>query len=204
MFYYLNGELAYRDLNTCVIDCSGVGYKLTVSHITSQELGDSVGKKIKLFTHLAVREDGIELFGFGSDEERSCFNRLTSVSGVGPKVAMSILSVMTPTDLSIAICTENIKAIAKAPGIGSKTAARIVLELKDKISKDISIPDTSSLIGSAAAKSLPKNSKNLAEATEALAVLGYDKNTIVNVLKDSDTSLDVGEMIRLALKKLSR
>ena len=204
MFYYLNGELAYRDLNTCVIDCSGVGYKLTVSHITSQELGDSVGKKIKLFTHLAVREDGIELFGFGSDEERSCFNRLTSVSGVGPKVAMSILSVMTPTDLSIAICTENIKAIAKAPGIGSKTAARIVLELKDKISKDISIPDTSSLIGSAAAKSLPKNSKNLAEATEALAVLGYDKNTIVNVLKDIDTSLDVGEMIRLALKKLSR
>lgn len=204
MFYYLNGELAYRDLNTCVIDCSGVGYKLTVSHITSQELGDSVGKKIKLFTHLAVREDGIELFGFGSDEERSCFNRLTSVSGVGPKVAMSILSVMTPTDLSIAICTENIKAIAKAPGIGSKTAARIVLELKDKISKDISIPDTSSLIGGAAAKSLPKNSKNLAEATEALAVLGYDNNTIVNVLKDIDTSLDVGEMIRLALKKLSR
>ena len=204
MFYYLNGELAYRDLNTCVIDCSGVGYKLTVSHITSQELGDSVGKKIKLFTHLAVRDDGIELFGFGSDEERSCFNRLTSVSGVGPKVAMSILSVMTPTDLSIAICTENIKAIAKAPGIGSKTAARIVLELKDKISKDISIPDTSSLIGGAAAKSLPKNSKNLAEATEALTVLGYDKNTIVNVLKDIDTSLDVGEMIRLALKKLSR
>ena len=204
MFYYLNGELAYRDLNTCVIDCSGVGYKLTVSHITSQELGDSVGKKIKLFTHLAVREDGIELFGFGSDEERSCFNRLTSVSGVGPKVAMSILSVMTPTDLSIAICTENIKAIAKAPGIGSKTAARIVLELKDKISKDISIPDTSSLIGGTAAKSLPKNSKNLAEATEALTVLGYDKNTIVNVLKDIDTSLDVGEMIRLALKKLSR
>ena len=204
MFYYLNGELAYRDLNTCVIDCSGVGYKLTVSHITSQELGDSVGKKIKLFTHLAVREDGIELFGFGSDEERSCFNRLTSVSGVGPKVAMSILSVMTPTDLSIAICTENIKGIAKAPGIGSKTAARIVLELKDKISKDISIPDTSSLIGGVAAKSRPKNSKNLAEATEALAVLGYDKNTIVNVLKDIDTSLDVGEMIRLALKKLSR
>jgi Holliday junction DNA helicase RuvA len=204
MFYYLNGELAYRDLNTCVIDCSGVGYKLTVSHITSQELGDSIGKRIKLFTHLAVREDGIELFGFGSDEERSCFNRLTSVSGVGPKVAMSILSVMTPTDLSIAICTENIKAIAKAPGIGSKTAARIVLELKDKISVDISIPDTSSMIGGAATKQIPKNSKNLAEATEALTVLGYDKNTIVNVLKDVDTSLDVGEMIRLALKKLSR
>jgi Holliday junction DNA helicase RuvA len=204
MFYYLNGELAYRDLNTCVIDCAGVGYKLTVSHITSLELGDSVGKKVKLFTYLAVREDGIELFGFGSDEERSCFNMLTSVSGVGPKVAMNILSVMTPTDLSIAICTEDVKAIAKAPGIGSKTAARIILELKDKISKDISIPDTSALIGSTASRSLPKNNKLLAEAIEALAVLGYDKNTIINALKDIDTSLDVGEMIRLALKKLSR
>ena len=203
MFYYLSGELAYRDLNTCVIDCSGVGYKLTVSQITSLELGDSLGKRVKLYTYLAVREDGIELFGFGSDEERSCFNRLTSVSGVGPKVAMSILSVMTPTDLSIAICTEDIKSIAKAPGIGSKTAARIVLELKDKISKDISIPDLSMASGSAT-RSLPKNNKNLSEATEALSVLGYDKNTIVNALKDIDTSLDVGEMIRLALKKLSR
>ena len=203
MFYYLSGELAYRDLNTCVIDCSGVGYKLTVSQITSLELGDSLGKRVKLYTYLAVREDGIELFGFGSDEERSCFNRLTSVSGVGPKVAMSILSVMTPTDLSIAICTEDIKSIAKAPGIGSKTAARIVLELKDKISKDISIPDLSMASGSVT-RSLPKNNKNLSEATEALSVLGYDKNTIVNTLKDIDTSLDVGEMIRLALKKLSR
>ena len=203
MFYYLSGELAYRDLNTCVIDCSGVGYKLTVSQITSLELGDSLGKRVKLYTYLAVREDGIELFGFGSDEERSCFNRLTSVSGVGPKVAMSILSVMTPTDLSIAICTEDIKSIAKAPGIGSKTAARIVLELKDKISKDISIPDLSMASGSVT-RSLPKNNKNLSEATEALSVLGYDKNTIVNSLKDIDTSLDVGEMIRIALKKLSR
>ncbi len=203
MFYYIMGELAYKDLNTCVIDCSGVGYKLTVSHITSEELAPHIGKKVKLFTHLVVREDGIELFGFGSDEERSCFNRLTSVSGVGPKVAMSILSVMTPENLSVAICTEDVKAIAKAPGIGSKTAARIVLELKDKISKDISIPDAASLTKGSSAGAI-KDGKNLSEATEALTVLGYDKNTILSVLKDIDTNIDVGEIIRIALKKLAR
>ncbi len=203
MFYYLCGELTYKDLSTCVIDCSGVGYKLTVSQITSESLASSVGKRVKLFTYLAVREDGIELFGFGTDEERSCFNRLISVSGVGPKAAMSILSIMTATDLSVAICTENTKAIAKASGIGAKTAARIVLELKDKISKDVSVPDADmlNLNSSVAGKS---GGKNLSEATEALMVLGYDKSTVLNALKDIDTNKDVGEVIRLALKKLAR
>ena len=204
MFYYINGELTYKDLNTCVLDCGGVGYKLTVSHITSESLASSVGKRVKLFTYLAVREDGIELFGFGSDNERSCFNRLTSVSGVGPKAAMSILSFMTPEELSIAISTDNSKAIAKSPGIGPKTAARIILELKDKISKDISIPSASELMANSASVASVSASKNIAEATEALAVLGYDKNTIVSVLKGIDPSNDVGEIIRIALKKLAR
>lgn len=202
MFYYLNGELAYKDLNTCVIDCNGVGYKLTISQITSESLASKVGAKVKLFTYLAVREDGIELFGFGSDEERSCFNRLTSVSGVGPKVAMGILSTMTPEKLSIAISTEDTRAIAKSPGIGAKTAARIILELKDKIGKDISIPDASML--NAGATKLPVNQKNLSEATEALTVLGYDRSSIINALSGIDTSLDVGEIIRIALKKFSK
>lgn len=202
MFYYVCGELAYKDLNTCVIDCGGVGYKLTVSHITSGELASFVGKKVKLFTYLAVREDGIELFGFISENERASFNRLTSVSGVGPKVAMSILSVMTPDNLAVAICTEDVKSIAKAPGIGTKTAARIVLELRDKISKDISIPDAASLTKGSSLTI--KGGKNFSEAVEALTVLGYDKNTILNVLKDVDTNADVGEIIRTALKKLAR
>ena len=204
MFYYLCGELTYKDLSTCVIDCSGVGYKLTVSQITSESLASSVGKRVKLFTYLAVREDGIELFGFGSDEERACFNRLTSVSGVGPKAAMSILSIMTATDLSVAICTENTKAIARASGIGAKTAARIVLELKDKISKDISIPDATMLNANSSLSSSKPGGKNLSEAAEALMVLGYDKSSVLNVLKDIDTNIDVGDIIRLALKKLAR
>lgn len=203
MFYYINGELTFKNLNTCVLDCGGVGYKLTVSQITSEFLAASMGKRVKLYTYLAVREDGIELFGFISEDERTAFNNLTSVSGIGPKVAMSILSVMTADDLAVAIATENIKAIAKAPGIGSKSAARIVLELKDKISKEISIPTTDAGTKNAPSATV-KNSKNLAEATEALTVLGYDKNSILKALADIDMTKNVGEIIRLALKKLSR
>ena len=204
MFYYLQGELAHRDINTCVIDCHGVGYKLTVSHLTSEALVSKLGKNVKLYTHLAVREDGVELFGFGSYEEKECFNRLTSVSGIGPKAAMSILSTMTPEKLAVAICTEDAKAIAKAPGLGAKSAARIILELKDKMSKemlDTSIRDAGKT--SSAQDFVPSSA--LSEAAEALAVLGYDKNTILSVLKGIDPSVgDAGQIIKLALKKLSR
>ncbi len=202
MFYYLKGELAYREHGLCVIDCGGVGYKLTVSMNTSDELITKLGKEVKLYTHLAVRENEVELFGFGSSEERECFNHLTSVSGVGPKVAMSILSSMTPDKLALAICTEDVKAIAKAQGIGSKTAARIVLELRDKFSKDVIATAEAAKLNTSAA-SVAKNS-NLSEAAEGLMVLGYDKNTVLSALKNVDTSLPVGEIIRLALKNLAR
>ena len=204
MFYYLNGELAYRDMNTCVIDCHGVGYKLTVSTLTSESLMTRLSKQVKLYTHLAVREDGIELFGFGSNEEKECFNRLISVSGVGPKAAMSILSTMTPEKLAVAICTDDAKAIAKSPGIGAKTAARIILELKDKLSKDMMNDSIASGDFSAAAAVYSPNSA-ISEATEALTVLGYDKATVLASLKGIDPGIsDAGEIIRLALKKLAR
>ena len=204
MFYYLNGELAYRDINTCVIDCHGVGDKLTVSTLTSESLASKLSKSVKLYTHLAVREDGIELFGFGSNEEKECFNRLISVSGVGPKAAMSILSTMTPEKLAVAICTDDAKAIAKSPGIGAKSAARIILELKDKISKDMVNDSIATNNFSATAAVFAPNSP-ISEATEALMVLGYDKNTVLSALKGVDPSItDAGEIIRLALKKLAR
>ena len=202
MYYYLNGELALCEGGTCVVDCGGVGYKLTTSLITSRNLSNKLGQKVKLFTHLAVREDGIELFGFESNEERSCFNLLISVSGVGPKAAISILSMMSPDRFSLAVCTEDTKFISKTPGIGPKTAARIVLELKDKMSKDMmtASPTATSI---STAKSSPM-SKNLSEACEALMVLGYDKNTVLSVIKDVDPSTDVGLIIKTALKKLAR
>ena len=204
MFYYLKGELAYRDISTCVIDCGGVGYKLTVSLITSEALVSKLGKEVKLFTHLAVREDGVEMFGFGSYEEKECFNRLTSVSGIGPKAAMSILSTMTPEKLALAICTDDAKAIAKSPGIGAKSALRIILELKDKMSKDMMSDSISNAGNTASAVNYVSNS-NVSEAIEALMVLGYDKNTVLSALKGIDPALtDSGEIIRQALKKLAR
>lgn len=202
MYYYLNGELALCEGGTCVVDCSGVGYKLTISLITSQNLSNKIGQKVKLFTHLAVREDGIELFGFESNEERACFNLLIGVSGVGPKAAISILSMMSADRFSLAVCTEDTKFISKTPGIGPKTAARIVLELKDKISKDTMTVSPTSTENSPAKSATM--SKNLSEACEALAVLGYDKNTILSAIKDIDPSTEVGLIIKTALKKLAR
>ena len=202
MFYYLNGTLAVLETPIAVLDCGGVGYQLTVSNVTAALLGDKIGKPTKLLTHLAVREDGVELFGFISREERESFMKLTSVSGIGPKAAMSILSTMTPDDLALAIASEDTKAIARAPGIGAKTAARVVLELKDKITKDM-ISASPQSFGTAPV-SMPMGGA-LTDATEALMALGYDKNTVLSALKGVDTKgADAGALIRLALKKLAR
>lgn len=205
MFYYLSGELALHDTNTCVIDCGGVGYQLTVSLNTSEALSSRLGQKVKLFTYLAVREDGVELFGFGTNEEKHAFNMLIGVSGVGPKAALNILSVLTPDKLAMAVCTEDIKAISKAPNVGAKTAARIVLELKDKVAKEM--PTMTSKAGASLGNigaSRMTMSGNLLEAMEALMVLGYDKNTVTDILKGIDPTLGVSEIITLALKKMAR
>ena len=202
MFYYLKGELSLLDTTFCVIDCGGVGYQLTISLITAESLASKVGKEVRLFTTLAVREDGVELFGFGSTEEKAAYTMLTGVSGVGPKAAMAVLSIMTPDKLAMAVATEDIKTISKAQNVGKKTAARIVLELKDKVAQDFAISTDSSAgisIDAPHAKS-----SNISEATEALMVLGYDKNTVLNAIKSIDPSLDPGTIIKMALKKLAR
>lgn len=202
MFYYLYGTLEIDEPGLIVIDCGGVGYKLTTSTVTSEMLRVKLGQKIKVFTELAVREDGVELFGFESKEERECFNKLITVSGVGPKAAMSILSIMTPDNFALAVCTEDAKAISKANGIGGKTAARIILELKDKLSIDLSTP-TPKGIATKATAALP-TSGNLADAAEALMVLGYDKSSVSKALSGLDPTTDVGELVRLALKTFAR
>ena len=203
MFYYLKGELAYRENGLCVIDCGGVGYKLTVSMNTSDMLLTKLGKEVKLFTHLAVREDGVELFGFGTLEERDCFNSLIAVSGVGPKAATSILSTLTPEKLAIAIDSEDIKAISKAQGIGAKTAARVVLELKGKLPDSLSSITTGN--SSRATESVAKRSGAFQDASEALVSLGYDKSSVLDALKGiNPESRDASEIIRLALKKLMK
>ena len=206
MFYYISGMLAYANPTTAVIDAGGVGYKLTISENTYNSLPprhtvDS--PTAKLFTYMAVREDGIELFGFANEAELSSFKMLLSVSGVGPKAAISILSLLTPEKFALAVCTDDRKLIAKANGIGPKTAARIILELKDKLMKVTDIGEAAN--ASIESVSVPTNAGKLAEAQDALLVLGYSRSEALNVLKTIDTqTLGLEEIIKRALKLLMK
>lgn len=205
MFYYISGMLAYANPTTAVIDAGGVGYKLTISENTYNSLPprhtvDS--PTAKLFTYMAVREDGIELFGFASEAELSSFKMLLSVSGVGPKAAISILSLLTPEKFALAVCTDDRKLIAKANGIGPKTAARIILELKDKLMKETDIEAVASA-GLDTTHNIPTSSGKLSEAQDALMVLGYSRAEALNALKKIDTqNLGLEEIIKKALKLL--
>ena len=136
MFEYIKGILQYVGTDFCVIDVNGVGFKIYTSHITAARIGNS-GDTVTLYTHMNVKEDEISLFGFSSREELSVFNMLIGVSGVGPKVGVAILTAMSPSEFSLAVATGDFKTISKSKGVGPKLAQRIVLELKDKISKDI-------------------------------------------------------------------
>ena len=202
MIYHVNGTLEYCEPSFCVIDCMGVGYKLTISDNTYSSVVGKVGQKYKLLTYLKVSEDGVELFGFNTSDELEAFKLLITVSGVGPKAAMAILSLLTPDRLSMAISSENTKAIAKASGIGPKTAARVVLELKDKI---IKMPfTTSSDEAMAVATVNVGKSSNLSEALDALCVLGYTRAEAQKALGGIDPKLDVSKIIPLALAKLMK
>ena len=208
MFYYISGKLAHLDPTFAVVDAGGVGYKLTISGSTHaampHRLTVSEPPEVKLYSYMAVREDGVELFGFASEEELSSFKLLITVSGVGPKAALSVLTQLTPPKLAIAICTEDKKAIAKANGIGPKTAARIVLELKDKL-KQQTVFEGDEAISLDEATDLGGSSSKRKDAEDALAVLGYSRSEASSVLRTIDTqSLELDEIIRQALKKLMR
>ena len=203
MFYYLSGILAHREAGFAVIDCGGVGYKLTVSQNTLSDLDRIASKadKVKLFTYLAVREDDVELFGFYTEEELATFKLLLTVSGIGPKAAMGVLSAFTPDGLAKAVSTEDTKAISRANGIGAKGAARIVLELKDKLSYSTS--DSAEPIKVSA--SAPKSSSKLTEAAEALGALGYSRAEINSVLAKLNTNgMESGDIIRAALAQFMK
>ena len=202
MFYFLKGALALLKPNFAVIDAGGVGYKITIGERTYAALSGKT--EAKLFTHLAVREDGVELFGFLNEQELDTFLLLTSVSGVGPKGAIAILSQFTPEQFVMAVCTEDKKAIAKASGIGPKIAARIILELHDKLAAGSANLD---LGGDFANIPLPAASVpaggEMADAQEALLVLGYNRTEILRALAGVDTTgMSSDQIIRAALKKL--
>lgn len=201
MFYYISGTLAICTPTMAVIDCSGVGYKLTISANTLSKLAGKDGTKVKLYTYFSVREDAQELYGFFTEEEHLAFTMLISVSGIGPKAAIAILSVLTPEKLSLAISTGDAKAIARAQGVGAKTAARVVLELKDKagtLAGDTASDFTDDI------SSAGISDTKLADVEAALTVLGYSRAEVVYALRGVDKSLDTEEIIRLALRNLMK
>lgn len=171
MFYYLSGTVAHVAPYLAVIDCSGVGYACKTTNYTLSGL--KKGDKGKLFTYLNVREDAMELYGFATQEELNLFRQLISVSGVGPKAALSILSASTPANLALSIITGDEKALTCAQGIGKKIAQRVILELKDKLAKGQDLSGAGESYGGSGVTVIPEN--KLSEATAALAVLGYSQ-----------------------------
>ncbi len=196
MFYSISGKLVTMETAAAVIDNHGIAYYLQISGKTHEKLASKLGADAKLFTYLNVKEDGIDLYGFYTQEELNAFKLLISVSGVGPKAAMSILSMLTPEKFAVAVGTGNEKAL-KAPGVGPKIAARIVLELKDKIAKELSASDGD--FGGAATVSVGSNAD---EAVNALMVLGYTRGEAASALKGLGAELSIEELITAALKKL--
>jgi Holliday junction DNA helicase RuvA len=203
MFYYVRGELVLAEPGTAVIDCGGVGYKLSVSDNTLGKISNADKKNVLLYTYMYIREDAVDLIGFATQEELSAFKMLISVSGVGPKAAMSILSLLSVENFALAVSTQNAKAIAKAQGIGPKTAARIVLELKEKVAKEFATAQGGSTEEEFFAEASVSAGGNLAEAEKALMVLGYTKAEAQTALKGVSPSATLEEMVSYALKKMA-
>ncbi len=197
MIYSLRGKLVHKELGLAVVECGGVGYGCRTSYNTLVKLGET-GGEVMVYTHLAVREDGVELFGFADMQELNCFRQLISVSGVGPKAATAILSDMTTEQFALTIASGDSKSLTRTKGIGTKTAQRIVLELKDKISSE-------SVSGTSASSDYSGGAVNtggsaLGEAMEALMVLGYSQGEIAPILRKLDPDLDTQELIKETLR----
>ncbi|MCI1966884.1 MAG: Holliday junction branch migration protein RuvA [Oscillospiraceae bacterium] len=196
MIYSVNGTLTHMEPGVAVVECGGVGFKCFTSMNTQRTL-PQIGAKAKLFTVLNVREDAMDLFGFATQSELSCFKMLTAVSGVGPKVGLAILSELTPEQVAASVATGDSKTLTRASGVGPKLAQRICLELKDRV-RDL---------GAAAGKAMPSAgtasaSSHAAAAVDALSVLGYSPSDAAAVVARFDSALPVEELIRLSLRTI--
>ncbi len=199
MIYSLRGTLLLAEPGAAVIECGGVGYRCAVSLNTLSSLPPR-GSEATLYTHMQVREDAIDLFGFAEERELASFRLLTSVNGVGAKLALVLLSDFTADRLALAVAAEDAKALTRSMGVGNKLAQRIVLELKDKLG-GFAGKDTAAL----EQVSQSVSSKGaLGEALEALAALGYGQSEAALALSDTPKDASVEEMIRVGLKKLSK
>lgn len=191
LYDYLSGTIAALDTALAVVDCGGVGYACWTTAYTQSRL--QIGQRHKLYIYTSIREDAIDLYGFASREERSCFERLVSVTGVGPKAALAILGAATPDQVTMAVLTGDEKTLTAAPGVGKKLAQRIILELKDKVSGET--------MGDLAAPASAGG--KVAEASAALSALGYSQAEIGASLRGVDTeNLSVEAIVRACLRAM--
>ncbi len=196
MLYRLRGSLIHTEPSFAVIECAGVGYKCYTTMNTQRSL-PAIGKEAVLYTHMNVREDAVDLFGFSSLAELNCFKLLTSVSGVGPKVGLAILSVLSPEQVAVAVAAGDFKTLTMAQGVGNKLAQRVILELKDKLKALGGGEEVTAAAG------VVNAAGNAAEAMNALTVLGYTPSDVAPVVAKFDSSLPVEELIRLTLKAMA-
>ena len=197
MFYHIEGIVTELEPNLVVLDCCGVGYALnaTMNTISYIHMGD----KVKLYVAEAIGENNFDLYGFYTKGEKRCFELLVSVSGIGPKAALSILSYSTPETLALAIMNDDVKALTVAPGVGKKIAQRVILELKDKMSRETAGQE----IRLPAAVPVTGQSDTMGDAMTALAVLGYSSAEIAPALKKIDvTGMSAEEIIKAVLKQM--
>ncbi len=200
MIYSVRGKLIHKEPFLAVVECGGVGYACRTTcmicfGMTASQLGET-GTEVSLYTYLYVREDNVELFGFYSMQELNCFKMLISVSGVGPKAALSILSDIDAQRFALTIASGESKVFTKTKGVGPKLAQRIVLELKDKIAKEnISAADIK-----ASGNVFVPAGDNCSEAVSALMVLGFSQEEVASAVSKIDPALDTGEIVKQALK----
>lgn len=200
MLHHLTGELFECGISHAVIECGGVGYYLNISGNTASKISSKTGEKVTLYTFMRVSDDAVDLFGFYSEQELSVFKMLICVSGVGAKSAISVLSNMTPEKFAMAVSAKDAKSIAKAQGIGQKTAQRIILELKDKVAGNI--PTENETAYDEASNS---DAGKIGDVIDTLLVLGYTRREAMSALTGIDAdNLSLEEIVRCALKKLAK
>ena len=206
MLAYVKGELAQKQIGYVVIDVGGLGYKIFMSEPSIEEIGN-IGDEVKVHTYYKVSEDDISLFGFNTQEELRMFELLISVSGIGAKTAIAMLACIEPSQFAMAVISNDIDTLKKIPGVGPKSAQRIVLELKDKMKKEQQIAEltNASLEQKSKVKTIIVADSKVQEATDALQVLGYTKKDVEKALEQIDTKdLSVEDIIKKALRELSR
>ena len=202
MLYCVKGELLKLEPRMAVIMCGGVGFRLQITMNTARQM-PAIGAEAMLYTEMVVREDAMELFGFADQNELTCFKQLTSISGVGPKVGISILSELTPERVALAVAAGDYKALTKAAGVGPKLAQRIVLELKDKVG-GLATSGGIDLGAAAPAVGVVSAAGNATQAVEALTVLGFTASEATAAVGKLDSAQPVETLIRDALKLLAR